>query len=57
MLILALLSCLSACKAKSVAWAPSPITVEVAAVTQADVPLYHEWIGVLEGLVNAHMRA
>ena len=31
--------------------------VEVAAVTQADVPIYHEWIGVLDGLVNATIRA
>jgi membrane fusion protein (multidrug efflux system) len=26
-------------------------------VTQADVPIYHEWIGVLDGFVNAHIRA
>jgi len=31
--------------------------VEVAAVTQADVPIYHEWIGTLDGLVNATIRA
>ena len=31
--------------------------VEVAPVTQADVPIYHEWIGVLDGLVNAQIRA
>ena len=31
--------------------------VEVAAVTRADVPIYHEWIGVLDGLVNAQIRA
>jgi membrane fusion protein (multidrug efflux system) len=31
--------------------------VEVATVTQADVPIYHEWIGVLDGLVNAQIRA
>jgi membrane fusion protein (multidrug efflux system) len=36
--------------------APVPV-VEVAAVTQADVPIYHEWIGVLDGLVNAQIRA
>jgi membrane fusion protein (multidrug efflux system) len=29
----------------------------VAAVLEADVPIYHEWIGVLDGLVNAHIRA
>jgi membrane fusion protein (multidrug efflux system) len=31
--------------------------VEVATATQADVPIYHEWIGVLDGLVNAQIRA
>jgi RND family efflux transporter MFP subunit len=35
---------------------PVPL-VEVATVTQADVPIYHEWIGVLDGLVNAQIRA
>jgi membrane fusion protein (multidrug efflux system) len=31
--------------------------VEVATVIQADVPINHEWIGVLDGLVNATIRA
>jgi len=31
--------------------------VEVAAVTQADVPVFHEWVGSLDGLVNAQIRA
>ncbi|HEV7926532.1 MAG TPA: efflux RND transporter periplasmic adaptor subunit [Verrucomicrobiae bacterium] len=31
--------------------------MEVAAVTQGDVPIYHEWIGTLDGLVNATIRA
>ena len=44
------------CKAKAHV-APPPPTVEVALVTQADVPIYHEWIGVLDGLVNATIRA
>src|SRR5437870_6172138 len=48
---------LSACKDKPHAAAPAPPLVEVTTVTQADVPLYHEWIGVLDGLVNAHIRA
>jgi RND family efflux transporter MFP subunit len=48
---------LTACKGKPKASAPAPPTIEVATVTQADVPLYHEWIGVLEGLVNARIRA
>src|SRR5205809_1606954 len=48
---------LAACKGKPHAAAPAPPLVEVTTVTQADVPLYHEWIGVLDGLVNAHIRA
>src|SRR5438552_2542259 len=51
------LLCLLACKGKPPAPGPAPPTVEVATVTQADVPIYHEWIGVLDGLVNAHIRA
>ena len=48
---------LAACKGKPHAAAPARPLVEVTTVTQADVPLYHEWIGVLDGLVNAHIRA
>src|SRR5437867_12621210 len=53
----AALLCLAGCKGKPHATSPAPPTVEVATVTEADVPLYHEWIGVLDGLVNAHIRA
>jgi membrane fusion protein (multidrug efflux system) len=35
---------------------PPPL-VEVAEVIQKDVPVYSEWIGTLDGLVNATMRA
>src|SRR5262249_33927582 len=35
---------------------PSP-DVQVVSVTQTDVPVYHEWIGTLDGLVNADVRA
>ena len=48
--------CGAGCKEKPRATPPAP-TVEVAAVTQADVPIYHEWIGTLDGLVNATIRA
>jgi len=39
--------------------APVPPTpdVEVVSVTQTDVPVYREWIGTLDGLVNADVRA
>src|SRR5437867_3998965 len=44
------------CKPKAPVTPPPPL-VEVANVTQADVPIYHEWIGSLDGLVNAQIRA
>src|SRR3989442_3894362 len=56
-LVFSAVLCLLGCKGKRRAIVPPPATVEVATVTQADVPLYHEWIGVLDGLVNAHIRA
>jgi len=37
--------------------APPPPLVEVTTVKEADVPIYHEWIGSLDGLVNAEIRA
>src|SRR5215469_12778233 len=38
--------------------APSAATaVEVVKVEQEDVPIYGEWIGTLDGLVNADVRA
>src|SRR5260370_5008832 len=36
---------------------PQPPTVEVTSVVQKDVPLYREWIGTLDGLVNADIKA
>ena len=45
------------CKDKHQLATPPPPLVEVAMATQADVPIYHEWIGVLDGLVNAQIRA
>jgi RND family efflux transporter MFP subunit len=48
--------CSAGCKEKPRP-APPPPTVEVTPVTQADVPIYHEWIGTLDGLVNATIRA
>jgi membrane fusion protein (multidrug efflux system) len=43
--------------AKPSAKAFSPPTVEVAQVTQQDIPVYGEWIGTLDGLVNAEVKA
>src|ERR1700741_3920374 len=36
---------------------PTPPEVEVAAVQQRDIPVYREWIGTLDGMVNAAIRA
>jgi membrane fusion protein, multidrug efflux system len=40
-----------------VAAASEPLEVLVAAVQQKDVPLYREWIGTVDGLVNAEIKA
>jgi membrane fusion protein (multidrug efflux system) len=48
--------CFAGCKEKPRATPPPP-TVEVTPVTKADVPIYHEWVGTLDGLVNATIRA
>jgi membrane fusion protein (multidrug efflux system) len=49
--------CFAGCRRKPHTTAPPAPLVEVVAVTQADVPIYHEWIGSLDGLVNAQIRA
>src|SRR6184192_3476739 len=36
---------------------PSPPEVQVITVEPRDVPIYKEWIGTLDGLVNATIRA
>jgi RND family efflux transporter MFP subunit len=36
---------------------PAPPEVEVVQVEQKDVPIYGDWIGTLDGLVNADVRA
>jgi RND family efflux transporter MFP subunit len=44
-------------RATSAAGSPRPPEVQVAVVDQRDVPIYHEWIGTLDGLVNAAIKA
>jgi RND family efflux transporter MFP subunit len=47
-----------AVRPKHVSGAPgAPPEVEVVQVEQKDVPIYGEWIGTLDGLVNADVRA
>jgi RND family efflux transporter MFP subunit len=44
-------------KGKGTAQAAAPVEVEVAQVEQKDVPIYSEWIGTLDGLVNAEIKS
>ena len=44
-------------RAISAAGSPRPPEVQVVAVAQRDVPVYREWIGTLDGMVNAAIRA
>ena len=56
-LIMALLTT-AACSMKTSAQGPPPPPeVQVSTVVQRDVPVYHEWIGTLDGMVNAAIRA
>src|SRR5262245_29871509 len=56
--IMALAAVLTACsKPSEAAKAPEQLTVEVAPVIQKDVPIYSEWIGTMEGFVNADIKA
>src|ERR1700740_571718 len=50
---------IGAVRPKGVSGAPSgaPADVEVVQVQQKDVPIYGEWIGTLDGLTNADVRA
>lgn len=44
-------------KGVSGAASAAPLEVQVVQVEQKDVPIYREWIGTLDGLVNADVRA
>jgi RND family efflux transporter MFP subunit len=50
---------IGAVRPKHVSGAPpsGPLEVQVARVEQKDVPIYGEWIGTLDGFVNADVRA
>jgi RND family efflux transporter MFP subunit len=56
-LIPAALAAVGCTSATSAAGSPPPPEVQVVPVQQRDVPIYHEWIGTLDGLVNAAIRA
>ena len=56
-IVSALLAAASQSKVQEMAQAVTPPEVEVAQVTQQDVPISSEWIGTLEGMVNATIKA
>src|SRR3989442_5449149 len=55
-LLAAALSLSAGCKKKPPPTPPTP-EVHVFTVKEQDVPIYHDWIGTLDGLVNAQIRA
>jgi RND family efflux transporter MFP subunit len=56
-LIPAALAAVGCTRATSAAGPPPPPEVQVTPVEQKDVPLYREWIGTLDGMVNAAIKA
>src|SRR6266702_3552565 len=56
-LVSALLIAMGRSTSQEVAQAVAPPEVEVVPVVQRDVPVYGEWIGTLEGMVNATIKA
>src|SRR6266850_1350104 len=55
-MVLALFGCSGASSAASPPQMPPP-DVEVARVQQKNVPIHREWIGTLDGMVNAAIKA
>lgn len=55
---LVVLACIlsAACNKASPPSAPTPPTVDVITVVQKDVPIHREWVGTLDGNVNATIR-
>ncbi len=55
--LIALIVVLSRLGAKHAAQPQAPFEVEVAKVEQRDVPIHTEWIGTLDGMVNADIKS
>ena len=53
--VLASMFLLAACHSRA-AQSPPPPTVQVVEVTQEDVPIYHQWVGTLDGFINAEIK-
>ena len=56
-LLVAVAVVLAGCKAKQTAVSASPPEVQVVRPVQRDEPIYAEWVGAVDGLVNAQVRA
>jgi len=56
LLIVTLLVTTAGCSQKTSATAPPPFEVQVMEVQKKDVPVYQEWIGTLDGSVNADIK-
>src|SRR3989441_6704080 len=55
--VIAILLAVATACSKTAAKLESPPDVEVVQVQQKDIPIYGEWIGTLDGLVNADVKA
>ena len=54
--IVAAMTLLAACNRHAPPTEPPPPTVQVVEVTRQDVHIYHDWIGILSGFVNADIK-
>ncbi|HKS41789.1 MAG TPA: efflux RND transporter periplasmic adaptor subunit, partial [Blastocatellia bacterium] len=57
LIIVALFAAAACSKTKATSQPLGPPEVEVATVEQKDVPIYSEWIGTLDGIVNAEIKS
>jgi membrane fusion protein (multidrug efflux system) len=56
-LICLMLAGMAGCTKSTQAAKPQPTDVEIVEVQQKDVPIYGQWIGTLDGFVNANVKA
>ena len=56
-LICFMLAGMAGCTKSTLAAKPQPTDVEIVEVQQKDVPIYGQWIGTLDGFVNANVKA
>lgn len=56
-IVIAIVVIVVARRSKTLTTQPPPPEVEVVQVEQKDVPIYSDWIGTLQGMVNAEIKA